>query len=96
MVVPGNGVEGAAKGGLILLGAMDQEGTMGVSAVTAFLIHGMPVRCSRMQHAAICFLNRRWRSPYWWFCGFWFFSPSFVASHSFKEQGLCGGGDPAP
>lgn len=62
MAVPGSREKEAVKSGLVLRRGVrqsgtDQEGTEGISAVTAFLIHGTTHTCSRVLCAAVCFLN---------------------------------------
>lgn len=62
MTVPGSRDKEAAKSGLVLRcgvrqSGTDQEGTEGISAVAALLIHGTTATCSRMLCAAVCFLN---------------------------------------
>ena len=57
------------KAGLVLLhgvwqSGMDQEGTKGIFAVAAFLIHGVNVNAQQDAMSALCFLNHRQKSPY--------------------------------
>ena len=87
MTVPGNGDVKAALVQLcgVRQSGMDQEGIKGVSAVAAFLIRGMTVMCSRMQCAAVCFLNHRCQSNV---------HSSSVASYSFNVfRSQCDGED---